>query len=240
MIMVARPPVSSEVLLFSIVMTGAIFCLQQSGLVSRLVCTGILAGAGSYGNSLSGWLFRSDNSLLPRCRRAYMHCVRDAGALPGLGLTELGWEPCGTIAHMGWVKSKEFKIPTKWVGTELLQKMLLLNLISSAKWAGPPASAPEHKGSVSGHCKGNRRIKRAGWKKRPRLGAWHKENCQLPKCFFTASFPERPEGWALLASEDYIRLWLSWTKLIFCNYRLIQQESRCLRAQCCTCNSLPV
>lgn len=111
-----------------------------------------------------------------------MHCVSDAGALPGLGLTELGREPCDTIAHMGWMKSKEFKIPTKCVETELLQKMLLLNLISSAKWAGPTASAPEHKGSTSGHCKGNRRIKRAGWKKRPRPGAWERTASFLNAC----------------------------------------------------------
>lgn len=141
-------------------------------------------------------------------------CVKDAGALPGLGLTEPGREPCDTIVHMGWMKSKEFKIPTKYVGTELLKKMLLLNLISGAKWAGPTGSAPEHKGSTSGHCKGNERIKRAGWKKRPGPGAWHKENCQLPKRLFRASFPEGPGRWALLAGGDYMHLWLSWTQLI--------------------------
>lgn len=71
------------------------------------------------------------------------------------------------------------------------EKMLLLDLISGAERAGHTGSASEHKGSTSGHCKGNGRIKRAGWKKKPGPGAWHGESCQLPKRLFRASFPEK-------------------------------------------------
>lgn len=62
------------------------------------------------------------------CRQAYVHCVKGAGALPGLGPAEPGQEPCDTTMHMDWMKSKEFKIPTKCVGTELLKKKVVVEL----------------------------------------------------------------------------------------------------------------
>lgn len=34
------------------------------------------------------------------CLQAYVHCVKGAGALPGLGPAEPGQEPCDTTMHM--------------------------------------------------------------------------------------------------------------------------------------------
>lgn len=116
------------------------------------------------------------------------------------------------------------------------EKMLLLDLISGAERAGRTGSAPKHKGSTSGHRKGNGRIKRAGWKiKAP---GQERDRGRAASFLNACSEPAFQRGWALSVIGDYMHLWLSWTELVFCKYRFVQQESRWSTARCRSHSSL--